>query len=282
VSDDTSLRAFFAGWELFQSSVLAGTVAGATLGTLGVYVVLRRMVFLGAALSQAAGLGVALTFYVHVILDWHAISPTLGAMLTTLATAGILFLDQSPQGARRDSALGLAYLMGAAGTLAVGTRIVEEIQDIHSILFGSAVAVAPGDFVALCVLGVLVLGLHAWWMRGFVLASFDRDGAQVRGLPVRLLDAALIGTLAIATSVCTRVLGALPVLAFTVLPAMAAVRLAANVQRALVIAGMFGALAGCSGYVVAFLARLPVGAAQALVSGGLVGVAILVSHLRPR
>mgnify|MGYP001549500826 CR=1 FL=1 len=65
--DETGLTLadFFEGWALFEYPALAGAVAGAILGLLGVYVVLRRLVFLSAAVSQAAGLGVVIAFYLH-------------------------------------------------------------------------------------------------------------------------------------------------------------------------------------------------------------------------
>ena len=56
---NATLQTFLDGWDVFRDPVLASFVAGATLGLLGVYIVLRRMVFVSAALSQAAGLGVA-------------------------------------------------------------------------------------------------------------------------------------------------------------------------------------------------------------------------------
>ena len=54
---------FFAAWELFSGAVWSSVLVGMTLGLLGVYIVLGRMVFLTAALSQVAGLGVAATYY---------------------------------------------------------------------------------------------------------------------------------------------------------------------------------------------------------------------------
>ena len=51
--EETSLSQFIEAWELFQYAALSGTIAGALLGFLGVYVVLRRLVFLTAAVSQA-------------------------------------------------------------------------------------------------------------------------------------------------------------------------------------------------------------------------------------
>lgn len=265
------LALFFSSWELFREPALAGLVAGALLGYLGVYVVLRRMVFLSAALSQSAGLGVTFAFYaqLHLGLSAALASPTLFATVATLAAALLLLVEERPTRLRRESALGAVYLVGSAGALALGTRIVDEAHDIDSILFGSAVAVLPESFTLLLTAAVVLFALHLWWRRGFLQASFDRDGARVRGLPVGLLEGTLLASLAVAISVGTRILGALPVFAFSVLPAMAALRLSTNVPRGLFLATLFGALSGFAGYLVAFLYELPVGAAQTLTAAAL-------------
>jgi zinc transport system permease protein len=284
MNDDKAptLGQFFDAWDLFGTAATAGAVAGVLLGTLGVYIVLRRMVFLSAVLSQAAGLGVALSFYAQLrvqALASLALSPAWGALASTILAALPFFSTSSgPRGARRDGMLGLAYLIGAAGTLVVGSRIVDA-EDIQSILFGSAVVVLPESFQGLCILAVVVLGVHLWWRRGFIQASLDPDGATVRGLPVRALNLALLLTIATSISVATRVLGALPVFAFSVLPALGALRITQTVPRALVVAGVLGAIAGFVGYLVAFLGSFPVGASQALMAAVLVGVCEAVKRV---
>jgi ABC-type Mn2+/Zn2+ transport system permease subunit len=55
---ERSLSVFFQAWSFFRDRILAGSLVGAVLGLLGVHVLVRRMVFLSAALSQVAGLGV--------------------------------------------------------------------------------------------------------------------------------------------------------------------------------------------------------------------------------
>ncbi|MEZ4472681.1 MAG: metal ABC transporter permease [bacterium] len=262
-----SLGLFFDGWELFREPALAGAVAGALLGLLGVYVVLRRVVFLSAAISQAAGLGVALSFYASLHLGL-AVSPLVGAAALT-GLAVLPFVGAGTDG-QHDRLLGVIWLVGAAGTLAVGTRIVAEVSDIQDILFGTAVAVAPDDFARLWQVALAIGVLHLWWWRGFAAASFSRDAARVRGLPVRLLDVALFATLALAVSLTTRTLGALPAFAFSVLPAAAALAVARSVPQALVLAAALGALIGFGGYLVSFRYSLPVGPAQALVGGATV------------
>jgi len=281
MQDGIDLGLFFESWELFREATLAGTLAGGVLGFLGVYVVLRRMVFVSAALSQSSALGVAVAFYAGARLgiEGHSDLPFVLALLFTIAAALLLMTDRTALGLRRESLLGFAYLTGSAGTLAIGTRIVEEHHEIESLLFGSAVAVVPHDFYLLVGLTIALGGLHLWWMRGLLQASFDPDGARVRGLPVRTLELAFLITLAIGISVTTRILGALPVFAFSVLPAMAALRLCVNVPRALFVAAGFGAAAGFGGYLIAFLYELPVGAAQTLTAAALVLVAELARRM---
>ena len=251
---------FWGSWPLFADSVFAGAIAGGTLGLLGTYIVLRRMVFLSAALSQTAGFGVTLSFLVGFI------SPSLGAIALTFAVVAGLMIDNTADAARRDSYLGLAFLIGSAGTLAVGTRIVQEMQDIQTLLFGTAVAVVPADLLELGIVCGAMVALHIWWRRGFTQIAVDRVDAKVRGLPVRVLELLLLGSIAVVISVVTRVLGALPAFAFSVLPAMAALRVARNVDVALVFAALLGVVSGVVGYYVAFAWDLPVGASQTLVA----------------
>jgi len=275
-----NLTDFFASWELFREPALAGAAGGALLGMLGIYVVLRRMVFLSAALSQAASLGVSLAWLAQVrwsVPAWIA-SPTTGGTAASLIAASAMLAGRSSVATRRDGVLGWVYLFGAAGTLAVGTRIVQEVQDIETLLFGSGVAVLPADFASLVQLAIAIGLLHLWLHRGFIQVATDQDGARVRGLPTRLLDTLLIVSLAIAVSVCTRILGALPVFAFTVLPAMAALSLAVHVTQALPIAALVGGSCGFAGYVVAYRYRLPVGASQTLVAVLLVAAVHLVQR----
>ena len=279
MNEPLTLQSFWEAWPLFRDSALAGALAGATLGLLGVYVVLRRLVFLSAAVSQVASLGVAGAFYVQLHWQW-SVSPTVGAAAATLAAVLLVLFTADP--ARRDAMLGVVFLLGSAGTLALASRITAELADISTLLFGTAVAVLPEDFERLCLVAGAVALVHVWGARGFAAASFTPEGARVRGLPVRLLDLLLFVTLAVFISVCTQILGALPTFAFSVLPALAAVALAPSVGSALVGSAVLGALVGFGGYVAAYRYSLPVPAGQTLTGLALVVPALLVGKLLGR
>lgn len=272
---------FVAGWDLgiYRDPILCGLVAGLVLGYLGVFIVLRRMVFVTAAISQAAGLGVALTFFVdiHLALD---IDPALGAIVLALAMTAVFAVPPERLRLSRESVLGLAYIASWAGAVLVGDRIAQEAHEIEAILFGTAVLVSAEDLVLVIAVGLGVLLFYLIGHRGFVFAAFDRESARVQGLPVRAIELVSWILIALAVSVTTRALGVLPVFAFAVLPAMSALMLSNRLRWVLPIASALGALSGGLGYVAAFFLELPVGASQAMVAFALFLVCLPVRLIR--
>lgn len=268
-----SVDDFLLGWKqgIYQDPVYSGVLAGFALGLLGVFVVLRRAVFVTAAVSQAAALGVALAFLLEIHLALH-VPPVALALVLALATTSVLALPVERLRLTREAVLGLAFVIASAAAILVGDRIAQEAHDISAILFGTAVLVRPRDLELLAVVGAVVVAAVLVTYRGLKFAGFDAEGARVHRLPVRMLDLLLWGLVAIEVSVATRALGALPVFAFAVVPAMAALSLSERLSRALALAALIGACSGGVGYLFAFFFAFPVGASQATVA-----VAILLS-----
>ena len=267
---------FVQGLDIFLDPILCGGAAGLVLGYLGVYVVLRRMVFVSAAITHSAGLGVACAYYgqIHFGLGLLA-SPVLGAFTFGMGSTLLLALHPERLGLTRESLIGLTFIFASGAALLVGDRISQESHDIHAIIFGTAVLVSKVDLYTVLGVGALVLGLHLWLRRGLVFASFDPDGARVQGLPVGALDFVLLLTIGLMVSVTTRALGAMPVFAFSVLPAMAALSLTRRLGVALLVAAVLGLTAAVGGYLLSFFMSFPVGASQTVVAALFAGIAMI-------
>jgi zinc transport system permease protein len=257
-----SLREFVEHWELYRDPVVCGTFAGLALAVLGVFVVLRRAVFVTAAVSQAAGLGVALSFLltIHTGLE---LPPVVLALVLSLGAA---LLVAGLRRAPAEAVIGFVYLAASALAVIVGAGIGQEAHDIAAILFGTAVLVRPLDVSLVVGVGTLSVALVLVARRGLVFSGFDPDAARVQGLPVRKLETLLWVLLSLVAAVTTRALGALPVFAFAVLPALGALAVAERMHHALALAAVLGVLSGGLGYLSAFLLDLPVGAAQSCVA----------------
>jgi zinc transport system permease protein len=267
---------FVAAWDLYRDPVLCAAIAGAVLGLLGVYVVLRRMVFVSAAVTQAAGLGVALSFYSAI--HWgFGFDPIYGAAGMSLVTTLVLLYDpQARLGVTRESLLGFAYAVTGGAAIVVGAKIAQEANDISAILFGTAVLVRPADLAAVTWIGAALLVVHVWWFRGLTFATLDPGAARVQRLPVGLLSAVILLSIGLMVGVSARAVGALPVLAFSTMPATAAlVASRRHLRLTFALAALGGALAGGGGYVIAFLRDWPVGATQTVTAAALVPVALV-------
>jgi zinc transport system permease protein len=276
-----SLHDFVGAWDLYADPVMAGVVAGVALGVVGIFVVLRRAVFITAAVGQSAALGVAVAFFMQI--HWSIEVPPLasGLAFALLATA-LLGIRVDKLRLPRESVLGFLYIAASAVALLVGDRISQEAHDISSILFGTAVLVRPEDAIALTAVSVVVLAAIALTYRGLVYAGFDPEGARVQGLPVRFLEVSLWVLVALEVSVATRALGALPVFAFAVLPAMTLLTLVERLRWAVLGAAVLGACSGGLGYLLAYLLELPVGASQAALATLFFAVSLLFTRLFQR
>jgi zinc transport system permease protein len=259
--ESPALHEFTDNWALYRDPVLAGVLAGVALSALGVFVLLRRAVFLTAALSQAAGLGVALAFFAEIHLG-VSISPVIGALgLCGLCT--VLIGVRAPLRVSREALVGFLFVGASALAVLVGDRIAQEAHDIAAILFGTAVLVRPLDLALLALGAALSLGGVLTLGRALTFTGLDPDGARVQGLPVQLVETVFWALFALEVSVATRALGSLPVFAFAVLPAATGLMLASRIRGAILVAIAVGGLSGALGYAAAFFAELPVGATQA-------------------
>jgi len=280
-TDGPTWAQFVDGWDLFRDAVWAAGIAGAVLGFLSVYVVLRRMVFVSAAITQGAGLGVALSFYVAIRFGW-SIGPSTGAALLSLAVAALASRDWQRIRMSREMVLGLAFAIASGAAVVVGSRITQEAHDIQSILFGTAVVVAPEDLDALIATAIAVMALQVWWYRGFTFASFDPLTARVHGVPVGLLDLVLLVSIALVVARVASTLGALPAFALSTMPGVAAALVSRGpLLITYVIAAVIGAAAGVGGYLLAFFGELPVGATQTVtVTAAVVAAAVVRGAVR--
>jgi len=175
----------------------------------------------------------------------------------------------------RESVLGFVFLASGAGAVIIGDRITQEAHDLSAILFGSAVMVQPVDVVLVGSAAFFLLGGHLLLLRALIFAGYDPKGARVQGLPVRGLNGFLFLSVGLAVALCTRALGALPVFAFSVLPAMTALVLTSRLGVVFAVATVVGALSGVVGYGISFRAEMPVGATQSGLAAALFAAALV-------
>jgi ABC-type Mn2+/Zn2+ transport system permease subunit len=261
---------FFENSFLWLDVVIAAACSAAAAAVVGVHAMLRRVVFLPAALCQLAGLGVVLAFLLGHAFPSRAQSvlcdPRLYAIAFAAVGALVLGLKRETPGTTREWGLGAAYVVASALIVLVGGYIPQEIHDVGDILFGNAITIERGPMIETAVASAAVLLMHGALARSFVATAFDPQTARAHGVPVGVLDALLFVSMGLAVAMCTRVVGSLPAFAFAVFPGAAAMRLVRGAKAVVTVAALVGALDAFVGYWASFVLSLPTGACMAAVA----------------
>src|SRR5688572_8470581 len=255
---------------LFRDALMGSLVIAITCSILGVYVVLRRIVFVGAALAQLSSAGVALALFLSGAAWAEGIGRHPTEMALALTLGGVLFLAfESPRSlVPRDAAIGIAYTVaGAAGILLVAKAAVGEAHDI--LLQGSILGMTPEDVRILLMAAVPVLILQFGFSRQVLFVSFDPETARTLGYRVRLWDLAFFGTLGLAIAAAMQYAGVLLVFDYLVVPAVTALLLARTMPGAILLSVAAAVLATLAGFALSVTYDLPTAPAIAACSGAL-------------
>ncbi len=278
-------------WELFGPAVMASCVAAALSGLLGVFVVLRRVAFVSAALGQLAGLGVAGGFLLGIVLghDPHEpsplwLDPVVHALILCGVGAALLAMASRSGRAPPETVVAFSYLAAASlALLALASpSIVQEAHEVGDLLFGNTVAVRHEHLMELIAVAVVVAAYVLFFFRTLLFVSFDRDMASAAGLPGRRLELLLNVGVGISVAVATRAIGALPVFGFLVLPAGAALLAFESVTVVAALSVLGAVLAAAGGFYLSFLESWPTGPMMVVVAAAYWPLAWGVRLLRSR
>jgi zinc transport system permease protein len=264
---------FLSASVIWRDPLVASVLAGALLGFLGVYVVLRRVVFVSAALTQLSTLGVIVSLLVLEHFDLETEHQEIQLVVAwVFSVGGGLLLGTLGRGRRlpAESGVGMAYVLAGALVILGANKLVHVAHDLNTMIFGNAVAVPFQDVVILLGVTAVVAALHTLFRKEIVFSSFDRETAEAMGVRVRLWSGVLFFSIGLAIPVAAHVVGALPVFAFLTVPASAALLATRGLAPAFAVATVLGAVAAGGGYVASWVLQVPTGATMVVVAGALV------------
>jgi ABC-type Mn2+/Zn2+ transport system permease subunit len=278
------LRPGFLLRDALVGSVLVGTVCP----LVGVYFVLRRMIFLGVALPQLSAAGIAFAFLLHrVILGPHThlgisdrVLARLGAAVFTLC--GILLLAAFERRGREtvEARIGVTY--AAAGALTILFLALDPFGEAQmvNLLKGDLLATTGASLGLLVgVLGSVVIVLLAF-QKEFLLVSFDRDLAIVFEKSPGLWDTMLYLVCGVTISFGVMTAGPLVTFGYLVVPALTARLLTRHMLSFSIASAAIGAVTSFTGFYCAYRYDLPLGPAEVAVSIALLVVVGGIVQLR--
>jgi zinc transport system permease protein len=259
--------------DFMRLAALGGAAAALALSVLGVYIVLRRVVFVGLAVANVATLGAAVALTV-------GLPPEIVVIGAAVAAAVSLALTATPRRVPAESLVGWGYAAAAALTVLILARSAVSTLQVMGLVFGMVLAVTRGEAWMLVVLAAVIVAIHVMVGQRLVLVLFDTDAARAAGVRTGAWTMFLYLLVGVAVSAGLRTTGTLLSFAFLTLPAMAALLLTQSLSAAFALSAAIGVTAMLGGLVMSFRWDLPTGPVTVALLAGVVGVAQIVDHFR--
>jgi manganese/iron transport system permease protein/iron/zinc/copper transport system permease protein len=228
----------------FQKALIGGSIVAIVAGVVGCLVVLRRMAFLGDALSHAMIAGVAGGYLVMKMLfgfEAHAPGMLLGSLIAAIATVALISFVSRISRIKEDTTIGIMY----TGIFALGVVAVSIFRqyihiDLMHFIMGDILGVADSDLWVSAFAAVIVLSILILFFRNFQIATFDPVMAASIGLPVLLLDYVLTTCVSLVVVSAVSMVGVILVVGLLITPAATAYLLCDRLDRMMALAALFG------------------------------------------
>lgn len=241
--------------DLYWPCVWVGLALALLCSLLSVFVVLKRMAFIGQGVSHAAfgGIGIA---------AWLA-AMGVGFAGTEFGRAGVVFVfclaaallvgAISRKGkTQADTAIGVVLVVSMALGAVLIRKFAPRNQSWESFLFGDVMSVGWADVKVAWGVAIATLLAMAWARRPMLFWAFDPPVARSMGVSERAMSGLLLTLLALATVTAMKLAGVVLATAMLVLPGAIALLLSERWGRVLWLAVVVSVLGVVGGLVVSF------------------------------
>ena len=283
-----SLKEILSPDFLLRNSVYTSVLIGFACPLVGVFLVLRRLVFMGVALPQISSTGVAVALSVPMWLgatqpgqaahSEHLLA-FIGSTVFSLAAILILaFLERRGRG-HPEGRLGAAYAVAAAlSILLLSKNRYAEIGWLD-LLKGEIITISNFDLALTAATLVVVLAVLGLFQKELLLVSFDRAMAATLGKKVWFWDVLLYLLIGLTVSMAVLSVGPLISFGFLLIPALTAHLFAKNMRQFSILASLIGGASAFIGFWIAFQWDCPIGPTDVVLLGVIYAVAFILKKL---
>lgn len=260
-------------YQFFWHGLIAATLVGSLCGLMGVYIVLRRLSYIGHGLSHSVFGGAVVSYFI----GWNFY---LGAGLWGFLSAVLIDATARRRRIGGDAAIGIITTASFAFGVALISRGRSFTRNFEAALFGNILGVTLGDIALIGAITAAVMLAVFFGYKRLLYTTFDPEVAAVQGVPVRWVDTGFSLALAATIVASMNVVGVTLIAAAIVIPPVIAGLLSDRFSRVLLLSTGIGAVMGFFGMWISFELDTASGATIVLFGAALFVLTLLLTSLR--
>jgi zinc transport system permease protein len=250
-------------FPFMQNGLIAVFFAGIAFPLIGVFILTLNLVPLRFAMMHVALLGGAVGLFLH-----------LDPMAVGMVFCAISSLFLGPASERMNLSLGVTSGFFMTLTLALAFILFYKgnINALESfnILWGNILSLTRGELVLVAAVSCIILTIVILFFKEIQAVLYDRELAFAVGIPEKRFYYLIVFILGISIAISMRMIGALLIDAFVLLPAIAALILSRSLKQLFILSAVFGLLSGFGGLYFSFLLDIPASSAIILAASFLI------------
>ena len=246
-------------YEFMQRALLASILVGITCGLVGVFIILRKLVFMGAGIAHASFAGGALGFLIGV-------NPFFTILVFGAGSAiSVGYINEKGYIEDKNVAVGIIFSLTMALAILFISLIPTYNAGVNAILFGNVLVVTTEDLILLFMVSLIIVIIIFFMKKELFFMTFDEDMARATGLPVRFLSYIFLLLISLAIVVSLKAIGAILVFAMIITPAAAAYQWSYKLNTIIYLSVLFGGIASFFGLYFSYVLDLPSGSTITIV-----------------
>lgn len=244
-------------YEFFRQGLLVATLVGGLCGAMGVFIVLRRMSYIGHGLSHAAFGGAVAAYLMNI-------SFFIGAGLWSFIAAVLINAAGRRRNIGADAAIGIVTTASFALGVALISKKRAFTRNFEAALFGNILGVSRQDILVIVAVTLIVGFGIFFFYKQLLFTTFDEEIAAVSGVPARWVETGFALGLAATIVASMNIVGVTLIAAAIVIPPSTARLVTHSFGSMLVLSTLIGAATGFVGMFVSFEYDIASGAAIVL------------------
>lgn len=249
-------------YDFVQRGIISGILIGLSCAIVGVFLILKRLAFLGAGLSHAAFGGIALSFLIGV--DHFLFT----ALFTVIVANVVQFLTRNKK-VSGDTAIAVIFSSGMALAVLILGITKGFGQNLFSYLFGNILMVTEEELYYILIVFLITLGFVVYFYKKLLLLTFSEEIAKVKGVKVSFLNYSFISITALVVVASIKAVGVILSSSLIVIPAMSGILISTSFFTSILFSSIFSVISIISGLILSFIYDLPP-------SGAIVGISIIL------
>ncbi|MBN2684135.1 MAG: metal ABC transporter permease [Pontiellaceae bacterium] len=258
--------------ELFPEAVFSGMLIAVVCALLGVFVILKRAVFIGITLSEVATCGVAASFLL-------SIPPFIGSLALVLGAVSLLALPLEKQRIPRDTLMGVLFIAAWALTILLIAKSGPGLMEVNAVLYGDLILASRKELILLFKILIPALLIFLLAFRPILYAFLDREAAKVLGIRTWFWEGLYFIMLGLIISAASQIAGALLVFCYLVVCPATALVLSKRLLIVMLTAPALSVVATLWGMILSFERDLPTNQTICITSCALFAAGIAIKQI---